>query len=54
MLLVFFFPFDKTSRRDFVFLDNLFCFVSLMAVFFDDLLLELAFEFIHSGKEMRG
>ena len=40
MLLVFFFPFDKTSRRDFVFLDNLFCFVSLMAVFFDDLLLE--------------
>ena len=40
MLLVFFFPFDKTSRRHFVFLDNLFCFVSLMAVFFDDLLLE--------------
>ena len=41
MLLVFFFPFDETSRRDFVLLDNFFCFVPLMAVFFDDLLLKL-------------
>ena len=38
MSLMFFFPFDETSRRDFVFLDNFFCFVSLMAVFFNDLL----------------
>lgn len=40
MLLMFFFPFDETSRRDFVLLDNFFCFVPLMAVFFDDLLFE--------------
>ena len=38
MSLMFFFPFDETSRGDFVFLDNFFCFMSLMAVFFDDLL----------------
>ncbi len=40
MSLVFFFPFDETSRGDFVFLDDFFCFMSLMAVFFDDLLLK--------------
>ena len=38
MSLMFFFPFDETSRGDFVFLDDFFCFMSLMAVFFDDLL----------------
>ena len=41
MSLMFFFPFDETSRGDFVFLDNFFCFVPLMAVFFYDLLLKL-------------
>jgi|GEM_PF-976532 hypothetical protein len=41
MSLMFFFPFDETSRGDFVFFDDFFCFMSLMAVFFDDLLLKL-------------
>ena len=52
MSLMFFFPFDETSRGDFVFLDDFFCFMSLMTVFFNDLLFE--FRTISSSLALNG